>query len=126
MSTTALPTGFDQARELLADFDARIASVLTPEEARLYRETIQEELLFAHLRDLWLTGQLGASFVLTPRVVERELDYEVDHQLTTTERFRIIDDVMNSPAVDDLLATVNADFREIVREIVAHHVGRRP
>lgn len=111
MSTTALPTGFDQARELLADFDARIASVLTPEEARLYRETIQEELLFAHLRDLWLTGQLGASFVLTPRVVERELDYEVDHQLTTTERFRIIDDVMNSPAVDDLLATVNADFR---------------
>lgn len=125
MSTTpTLPSGFDQAREMLMAHDER-AALQPSARDRHDREHTQEELLFAHLRDMVLNGQAAMWFLMTPRVIERQLDYEVEVDLTREERSRVVDDVMNSPAIDEMMETLNAEFRDVVRRIVQHHIGKR-
>ncbi|XVX21472.1 hypothetical protein ACQP1U_06280 [Actinomycetota bacterium] len=124
--TLTLPTGFEQARDLFAAHDIRAESHRDPDDAVRDRHHTQEELLFAHLRDMVLNGQLAMWFLLTPGVIDRQLDYEIDVDLTGDERSRVIDDLMNSPAIDDMMSSIHAEFRDLLRQIVQHHLGKRP
>lgn len=111
-------SGMDQARAMLDGLDVpTVHGGSAPEAANL--EQTQEEMAFAHLRDMWLRGQ-AEFFVLTPTVVDNQIDFEAQPEvaLSASERDEIVESVMNDATMERHLEAVRDGFRDIVRDHV--------
>jgi hypothetical protein len=127
MSTTLtpLPTGLEQANDLLADYARRTNSIHRTSSEQLDDLcTTQEAVVFAHLRDMWLCGQ-AESLVITPDVVDRQIDLATIEPLSADERDRVADEVMNSTELLELMDAARTAFQALVRSQADAVIGRR-
>lgn len=109
-----LPSGFEQAAELIAEYEARDRTPRPEFEARLDRLATQEAVALAHLRDLWVSGK--AHFLLvSPSTIWEHLDGEADLDLTPIERVLAVDSLLADERLEKLMKLIHEAFRRLVR-----------